>query len=35
MDDRWQNMTPEEREKFRQGTRGRCGFGQPAAEAKP
>ena len=36
MDERWQNMTPEEREKFRQGMRGRCGpFGDaPAAESK-
>ncbi len=24
---RWEAMTPEERERFRQGTRGRCGFG--------
>jgi hypothetical protein len=35
MAERWQHMTPEEREKFRQGMRGRCGFGTPAAEAKP
>jgi hypothetical protein len=27
MHNRWQQMTPEEREKFRQGMRGRCGFG--------
>jgi hypothetical protein len=34
--ERWQQMTPEEREKFRQGMRGRCGhFGPPAAEPKP
>ena len=26
MDERWQTMTPEERERFRQGTRGRCGM---------
>jgi Ca2+/H+ antiporter, TMEM165/GDT1 family len=27
---RWEQMTPEEREKFRQGMRGRCGqFGSP------
>jgi Ca2+/H+ antiporter, TMEM165/GDT1 family len=27
---RWEQMTPEEREKFRQGMRGRCGqFGAP------
>ncbi len=28
--ERWEGMTPEEREKFRQGMRGRCGFGPPA-----
>jgi hypothetical protein len=33
MAERWQNMTPEEREKFRQGMRGRCGFDTPATEA--
>ena len=26
--------TPEERERFRQGMRGRCGFGTPASEIK-
>ena len=26
MMERWQQMTPEEREKFREGMRGRCGF---------
>lgn len=32
MGERWDQMTPEEREKFRQGMRGRCGFGEaPAA----
>jgi hypothetical protein len=32
---RWEQMTPEEREKFREGLRGRCGkVGQPAAETK-
>jgi hypothetical protein len=32
---RWEAMTPEEREKFRQGMRGRCGsFGPPETEAK-
>ena len=25
MEERWQHMTPEEREKFRRGMRGRCG----------
>jgi hypothetical protein len=32
MDERWQRMTPEERERFRQGVRGRCGFEAPATE---
>jgi len=32
MMERWDQMTPEEREKFRQGMRGRCGpFGRMAA----
>lgn len=36
MAERWERMTPEEREKFRQGMRGRCGnFGAPAAEPNP
>ncbi len=42
MFDKWEQMTPEERERFRQGTRGRCGsFGRhghrtdaPVAEQK-
>ena len=35
MMERWAQMTPEEREKFRQGMRGRCGpFGSPGAEPK-
>jgi len=35
MMERWEQMTPEEREKFRQGVRGRCGsFGRPASEPK-
>jgi hypothetical protein len=35
MMERWEQMTPEEREKFRQGMRGRCGtFGSSAAEPK-
>jgi len=34
MMERWEQMTPEEREKFRAGMRGRCGsFGSPAAPA--
>jgi hypothetical protein len=31
---RWQRMTPEERERFRQEMRGRCGFGSHASETK-
>ena len=35
MTERWEKMTPEEREKFRQGMRGRCGsFGEPTAAPK-
>jgi len=35
MMERWEQMTPEEREKFSQGMRGRCGpFRAPAAESK-
>jgi hypothetical protein len=30
MGERWEQMTPEEREKFRQGMRSGCGFGAPA-----
>ncbi len=33
MAERWEHMTPEEREKFRQGM-GRCGFGPPAGESE-
>ena len=34
MIERWDKMTPEEREKFREGMRGRCGeFRTPAAES--
>lgn len=32
MEDRWNAMSPEERERFRQGMRGRCGFGPPTGE---
>src|SRR5271166_2841120 len=33
--ERWEKMTPEEREKFRQSMRGRCGpFRAPAEEPK-
>ena len=32
--ERWERMSPEEREKFRHGIRGRCGhFSEPASEA--
>ena len=34
MAERWEHMTPEERERFRQGMRGRCGFGTPTSENK-
>jgi len=34
MAERWERMTPEERERFRQGVRGRCGFGPSASESK-
>lgn len=33
MMERWERMTPEEREKFRQGMRGRCGPFEPPAES--
>jgi hypothetical protein len=33
MEERWEKMTPEEREKFRQGMHGRCwNFGAPPTE---
>ncbi|MBI3447882.1 MAG: hypothetical protein HY049_03020 [Acidobacteria bacterium] len=31
---RWDRMSPEERERFRQGLGGRCGFGPPDGENK-
>ena len=31
MAERWEQMTPEEREKFREGMRGRCGMPRAAA----
>jgi hypothetical protein len=34
MFERWEKMTPEEREKFREGMRGRCGRGPAEAQAK-
>jgi len=34
MDEKWDRMTPEEREKFRDGMRSRCvGFGSPSSGA--
>ena len=33
-DGRWERMTPEEREKFRESVRGRCGQGPAEAQAK-
>jgi hypothetical protein len=32
MTERWEHMSPEERERFRQGMRGRCGSGPSASE---
>src|SRR5450432_224522 len=32
--ERWKQMTPEERDRFRQGMRGRCGFGPTTSESK-
>ncbi len=32
MAERWEQMTPEERERFRHGIRGRCGFAPTAGE---
>jgi hypothetical protein len=34
MADRWEHMTPEERERFRQGMRARFGFGPSTDESK-
>ncbi len=34
MAERWEHMTPEERERFRQGMLGRCGFGPSTGESK-
>lgn len=35
MSERWEKMTPEEREKFRAGMRGRCGPFEPPATERP
>ena len=35
MAERWEHMTPEERERFRQGIRGRYGFGSSDSEGQP
>ena len=32
--ERWETMTPEERERFRQGMRRRCGFGPSPSESQ-
>jgi hypothetical protein len=32
--ERWEAMTPEERERFRQGMSARCGFGPSSSESK-
>jgi len=34
MRERWEHMTPEERERFRQGLRARWGFCSPTGESK-
>ena len=34
MAERWERMTPEERERFRQGVWGRCGVGPSPSEGK-
>jgi hypothetical protein len=34
MAERWESMTPEERERARQSWRGRCGFGPSAGESQ-
>ncbi len=34
MSERWEHMTPEERERFRQGMRGRCASAHPPARAR-
>jgi hypothetical protein len=34
LDERLEHTTPEERERFRQGLRGRCGFGESTSEAE-
>jgi hypothetical protein len=34
MAERWEHMTPEERERLRQGWRGRCGFVPSTGESK-
>ncbi len=33
MAERWDSLTPEERERLRQTMRERCGFGRPASES--
>ena len=33
MAERWESMTPEERERFRERMRGRCGYDDPTTES--
>jgi hypothetical protein len=35
LSERWEEMTPEERERFRSGMRGRCGHIDPPPPAQP
>ena len=35
MSQRWEQMTPEERDKFREGVQGRCGAVSAGAEPRP
>ena len=35
MQERWEHMTPEERDKFREWMQGRCGQVSPEAQPKP
>lgn len=34
MDQRWERMTPEQRQRFRQSWRGRCGFSPSSGESQ-
>jgi len=35
MHERWEQMTPAERERFREGLKGRCGHSRPAGTESP